>query len=93
MVQKLWVLFKTDESSSPTKVSLEECNDIDDFAEKVKERFKKTFEILSVTEITIHPCNDGPELKPGLKIAELLNEPDFKNSDSKPLLIRYTFSF
>ena len=92
MVQKLWVLFKTDELSSPTRVSLEECEYIDDFVGNVKERFKPKLDSFSPVDLTLH-YNNGTELEKEKTIASLLGAADFINNYQTPLLIRYSFYF
>ena len=88
-LESLWVQYTDGE---PLQVDINGNINVSKFIESVKEKFKPDLDSFSLRNLTLH-FNDGTKLTPGRHIAELLNEPDFENSDSKPLLIRYSFYF
>jgi hypothetical protein len=77
---KLWVKHN---GSQPIKVPIKGCIDFDDFAKEVKQ------ELDTKSPVTLFTSLDKGPLRPGLKIAELLNTDDFKNNtDESPLFAK-----
>ena len=74
----------------PLKVSYTESDDVDDFIHTIKERFSSYFSTVAEDLLTLHN-NHEPNipLNSSIIISELVNDPNFKNSLTVPLLIRY----
>ena len=77
---KLWVKHNGGPS---TKVSIKSCINIDDFAEKVKEKLNTN------SQVTLFTSFDKEPLRPGLTIQELLKIEDLQSNCSKtPLYVK-----
>jgi hypothetical protein len=77
---KLWVKHNGGPS---TKVPIQGCNDIDDFAQKVKRELNTNCQVALFTSL------EKEALDPGLAIKELLKTDALKkNSDESPLLVK-----
>ena len=77
---KLWVKHNGGPS---IKVSINGCIDIDDFAEKVKQKFNTN------CQVTLFSSLDKEALRPGLSIKGLLKTKEAKKNSSKiPLFVK-----
>ena len=75
---KLWVKHN---GSPSIKVSTKSCIDIDDFADKVKQKLSTNSQVAFFTSLDKEP------LDPGLTVKELL-KPDLINTSKTPLLVK-----
>ena len=79
---KLWVKHN---GSPSTQVPIKGCNDIDDFAQKVKKKLNTKNQVALFTSL------EKEALFPGLAIKDLLKTDDFKNnSGESPLFVKIT---
>jgi hypothetical protein len=78
-VMKLWVKRNGNPS---IKVPVKDCTDLDDFADKVKEKLNTNAQVALFTSLDKEP------LRPGLNIAYLLKTDLKNNSDESPLFVK-----
>jgi len=78
----LWVWLKP---SNPTKVSMDGCNDVNDFNKAVK----KKLQIPNPTqEIFLSTTDGGPVLRPRLALSALSSQPGYTVNDGEtPLFV------
>ena len=76
---KLWVKHN---GSPSIKVPINGCNDIDDFAKKVKQELNTSSQIALFTSL------DKQALDPGLALIDLLKTDIINNSSKSPLLVK-----
>ena len=78
---KLWVKHN---GSPSTQLSVKGCINIDDFAEKVKQKLNTNSQVALFSSL-----DDKEAVDPGLSIKDLLNTEDFKNNTSKtPIFVK-----
>ena len=81
----MWVKYK---DGNPTQVAVNENDNIDDFIEAVQKKLPLYLGQFSPTDISIRLSKTATPLRPGLKISEISNQPDYKeNTDENPLIV------
>jgi hypothetical protein len=78
-LKKLWVKHN---GAPSTQVPIKGCTDIDDFAEKVKQKLNTNCQVALFSSL------DKEALDPGLTINELLKTEDVKNTSKIPLFVK-----
>lgn len=76
----------------PIKVDPTGCKNVADLIEKTKLEFSPQLDSCPLAKLTLHR-HSGEKLRAGQKVADLLEEKEFKNSDLAPLLIRHNYKF
>jgi LysM repeat protein len=78
---KLWIKHN---GSPSTQVSTKSCINLDDFADKVKQKLNTNSQVAIFTSL------EKKALRPGLTIKDLLKTNEFKsNTDETPLLVKF----
>ena len=78
-VKKLWVKHN---GSPSTQVSLKGCENIDDFAKKVKQ------ELNTSSQVALYTSLEKEALDPGVAVKDLLNVDFMKNTSKAPLFVK-----
>ena len=89
--QKLWILFKSHDAAvvnMPVKVSIDGCQDVDDFIKAIKKELHNKLGHVDPDNITLHLKNDSPALRPGLALNSVVTQPGFINDDESPLVVK-----
>jgi hypothetical protein len=82
-MSKLWVQLKP---YSPTRVSTQDCQDIDDFKAAIKKGLLFLYGTFPDGDISLS-LPVGSTLAPDLLLKDLLNQPGFNNTAQSPIYI------
>ena len=83
-MKRLFVQYLKNQS---VLIDTNDCEFVADFIEKIQNKYA-SYNFASIDKLTLHR-NDKSIIESGLELSELVNDPDFINSGTVPLLIRY----
>jgi hypothetical protein len=89
--RKLWAQLKSDDPDAvnrPVKVSVEGCEDINDFTNAIKKEMPNKLGHVDSDNITLHLTEAGPALRGDRSLLSMFSEPGFTNAYDSPLVVK-----